>query len=272
MTAGVARITLNTGAKLPTVGLGVFRATPDETTEAVSAALAAGYRHIDTAQVYGNEAAVGRAVRASEIGKAHVFVTTKVAPANMAPDRVGPSVAASIEALGFVPDLVLLHWPQPDHRRDAWRALEDMHLGGDLPAVGVSNFMKPHLNELLGDARVVPAMNQIEMSPFLQQRQVRAACAEAGIAVAAYSPLTKGRRLDHPVLARIAARHGASPAQVLLAWGLHVGAAVLPKSVRPERIAENLALSELVLDEDDIVALDALEENLVTGWNPQTVV
>jgi 2,5-diketo-D-gluconate reductase A len=132
--------------------------------------------------------------------------------------------------------------------------------------------MKPHLNELLGDARVVPAMNQIEMSPFLQQRQVRAACAEAGIAVAAYSPLTKGRRLDHPVLARIAARHGASPAQVLLAWGLHVGAAVLPKSVRPERIAENLALSELVLDEDDIVALDALEENLVTGWNPQTVV
>jgi diketogulonate reductase-like aldo/keto reductase len=190
----------------------------------------------------------------------------------MAPGRVGPSIAASIEALGFVPDLVLLHWPQPDHRRSAWRDLEDMHLGGDLPAIGVSNFMKPHLDALLGEARVVPAVNQIELSPFLQQRSVRAACAAAGIAVAAYSPLTKGRRLDHPVLCRIATRHGASSAQVLLAWGLHVGAAVLPKSVRPERIAENIALDGLDLDAADIAALDELEENLVTGWNPQTVV
>jgi 2,5-diketo-D-gluconate reductase A len=271
MTSGIAPIRLNTGAILPGVGLGVFRATPDETTGAVSQALAAGYRHIDTAQVYGNETAVGRAIQASGFGKAQVFVTTKVAPANMAPGRVGPSVAASVAALGFVPDLVLLHWPQPDHRRSAWRLLEDMHLGGDLPAIGVSNFMQPHLNELLGDARVIPAVNQIELSPFLQQRQVRAACAAAGIAVAAYSPLTKGRRLDHPVVARIAARHNATPAQVLLAWGLHSDAAVLPKSVRPERIAENFALDGVRLDAGDMAALDALEENLVTGWNPQTI-
>jgi 2,5-diketo-D-gluconate reductase A len=272
MTGQFPSIRLTTGARMPRVGLGVFRAKPEETIGAVSAALAAGFRHIDTAQVYGNEAAVGQAIRTSDIDRAQVFVTTKVAPANMAPGRVGPSIAASIEALGFVPDLVLLHWPQPDHRRSAWRDLEDMHLGGDLPAIGVSNFMKPHLDALLGEARVVPAVNQIELSPFLQQRSVRAACAAAGIAVAAYSPLTKGRRLDHPVLCRIATRHGASSAQVLLAWGLHVGAAVLPKSVRPERIAENIALDGLDLDAADIAALDELEENLVTGWNPQTVV
>jgi 2,5-diketo-D-gluconate reductase A len=262
---------LNTGALMPRVGLGVFRATPGETLSAVSAALAAGYRHIDTAQVYGNEAAVGQAVRTSGLDRAEVFVTTKVAPANMAPGRVGPSIAASVEALGFVPDLVLLHWPQPDHRRHAWRQLEDMHLGGDLPAIGVSNFMTRHLDELLAGAQVVPAVNQIELSPFLQQQAVRAACATAGIAVAAYSPLTKGRRLDHPVLARIAARHGVTPAQVLLAWGLQSGAAVLPKSVRPERITENIALNGIHLDAGDMAALDALEENLVTGWNPQTV-
>jgi diketogulonate reductase-like aldo/keto reductase len=171
-----------------------------------------------------------------------------------------------------VPDLVLLHWPHPDHRLAAWRKLEDMHRVGDLPAIGVSNFMERHVSDLLARARVVPAVNQIELSPFLQQRGLRAACAAAGIAVAAYSPLTKGRRLGHPVLTRIAARHGASPAQVLLAWGLQTGAAVLPKSVRPERIAENIALDGVHFDAEDMVALDALEENLVTGWNPQTVV
>jgi diketogulonate reductase-like aldo/keto reductase len=266
------QIRLNTGAVLPSVGLGVFRASPDETMAAIAAALAAGYRHIDTAQVYGNEADVGRAIRASGIDKAEVFVTTKVAPSNMARDRIGPSVATSIRTLGFVPDLVLLHWPHPDHRLAAWRKLEDMHRVGDLPAIGVSNFMERHVSDLLARARVVPAVNQIELSPFLQQRGLRAACAAAGIVVAAYSPLTKGRRLGHPVLTRIAARHGASPAQVLLAWGLQTGAAVLPKSVRPERIAENIALDGVHLDAEDLVALDALEENLVTGWNPQTVV
>jgi diketogulonate reductase-like aldo/keto reductase len=271
MTVPFSPVRLNTGALMPRVGLGVFRATPGETLSAVSAALAAGYRHFDTAQVYGNEAAVGQTVRKSGLDRAEVFVTTKVAPANMAPDRVRPSIAASGEALGFIPDLVLLHWPQPTHRRSAWRVLEDLHLDGRLPAIGVSNFMVSHLSALLAEARVIPAVNQIELSPFLQQRQVRATCAAAGIAVAAYSPLTKGRRLDHPVVLRIAARHDASPAQVLLRWGLQTGAAVLPKSVRAARIAENIALDSVHLDEGDMAALDALEENFVTGWNPQSV-
>lgn len=264
-------IRLNTGATMPSVGLGVFRASPAETATAVAAALAAGYRHIDTAQVYGNEAAVGAALRDSGIDRAAVFVTTKVSPANMAPGRVDASVLDSIKALGFVPDLVLLHWPQPDHRLAAWASLERLQLAGDLPAIGVSNFMERHLRALLARARVVPAVNQIELSPFLQQVGVRAACAAAGIAVSAYSPLTKGRRLDHPLLAQIAARHQVTPAQVALRWGLQTGAAVLPKSVRPERIAENIDLSGFHLDTADMAALDALEENLVTGWNPQTV-
>lgn len=272
MTAGIGALRLNTGADMPAVGLGVFRASPEETGTAVKAALSVGYRHVDTAQVYGNEVAVGLAIRESGIDRAEVFVTTKVEPANMAPGRIGPSVKGSISALGVVPDLVLLHWPQPDHRRSAWRVLEEMHLAGDLPAIGVSNFMEGHLHELLDSARVVPAANQIELSPFLQQRGVRDICRKSGIAVAAYSPLTKGRRLDHPVLARIAVRQSATSAQILLAWGLHAGAAVLPKSVRPDRIVENIALSSVKLDAEDVAALDALEENLVTGWNPQKVV
>jgi diketogulonate reductase-like aldo/keto reductase len=264
-------ITLNTGAKMPRIGLGVFRAAPDQTMHAVSAALAAGYRHIDTAQIYGNEEAVGRAIQSSGLGKGQVFVTTKVAPANMAPSRIVTSIAASINALGFIPDLLLLHWPQPDHRLSAWRALEEMQLDGRLPAIGVSNFMERHLREVIDNARVIPAVNQIELSPFLQQRQVREICNGAGIVVAAYSPLTKGMRLGHPALSRIAAKHGVTPAQILLAWGIGCGAAVLPKSVRPERIVENITISDLRLDAADMAVLNGLEENLVTGWNPQTI-
>ena len=267
----LSALPLNTGAAMPAIGLGVFRAAPEEARTAVRAALEIGYRHIDTAQVYGNEAAVAEAIRDSGLPRAAVFVTTKIAPANMAPDRIEPALRASEAALAGPPDLMLLHWPEPSHRRSAWATLERRHCAGDLPAIGVSNFMERHLAELLAGAEVVPAVNQIELSPFLQQRGVRAACAAAGIAVAAYSPLTKGRSLDHPVLARIAARHGASPAQVFLRWGLQSGAAVLPKSVRPDRIAGNFALAGLLLDPADMAALDALEENLVTDWNPQRV-
>jgi diketogulonate reductase-like aldo/keto reductase len=268
----LAPLTLNTGAALPPVGLGVFRAPPEAARAAVRAALEIGYRHIDTAQVYGNEAAVAAAIRDSGVPRDTVFVTTKIAPAAMAPDRIEGAIRGSVAALGGAPDLMLLHWPEPTHRRSAWAVLERWHRAGDLPGIGVSNFMTRHLTDLLAGAQVVPAVNQIELSPFLQQQEVRATCAAAGIAVAAYSPLTKGRRLDHPVLARLAARHAATPAQILLRWGLQSGAAVLPKTVRPERIAENLALGSFRLGAGDMAALDALEENLVTGWNPQGVV
>jgi diketogulonate reductase-like aldo/keto reductase len=257
---------------MPRIGLGVFRASPDEAYAAVRAALEAGYRHIDTAQVYRNEAAVGRAVRDSGIARAKVFVTTKLWNDDQSPARLQSSVARSVEALGLgPPDLFLLHWPVPGLRLAAWAAFENLQAAGVLGGIGVSNFMVSHLQELLRHARVVPAVNQIEVHPFLQQRAVRALCAQHGITVQAYSPLTKAQRLAHPVVLGIGQALGRSAAQVLLRWGLQHGLVVLPKSTRPERIRQNLMLDNFALDAAQMAALDALEENLVTGWNPQQV-
>ncbi len=265
-------VPLNHGGPLPRVGLGVFRATPEDTYAAVREALAAGYRHVDTAQVYGNEAAVGRAVRDSGLARHEVFVTTKLWNDFQQPGQVESAFERSVQALGLgPPDLFLLHWPVTGRRLAAWAVLEDLQQAGAVRAIGVSNFMVAHLEELLRHAKLPPAVNQIELSPFLQQRAVRERCRAHGIVVEAYSPLTKGRRLDHPVLRRVAAEVGRTPAQVLLRWGLQQDLVVLPKSTRPERIRENLALFDFALGESQMKALDALEENLVTGWNPQQV-
>lgn len=267
-----APLPLAQGGACPRVGLGVFRASPDEAYAAVREALAAGYRHIDTAQVYRNEEAVGQAVRDSGIPRNEVFVTTKLWNDFQRPGAVEPAVQRSIDALGLgAPDLLLLHWPVTGQRLAAWAELERLQAAGRLRAIGVSNFMVPHLQELLARARVVPAVNQIEVSPFLQQGAVRALCHANGIVVQAYSPLTKGQRLAHPVVVRVAREVQRSPAQVLLRWGLQQGLVVLPKSTRPERIRENLALFDFELSDRHMAALDALEENLVTGWNPQSV-
>lgn len=264
-------LALSQGGTIPRVGLGVFRAAPDEAYAAVREALAAGYRHIDTAQVYGNEQAVGQAVRDSGLPREDVFVTTKLWNDFQRPGAVEPAVQRSIQALGLgAPDLMLLHWPVAGQRLAAWAELERLRDAGTLRAIGVSNFMVPHLRELLAHARTVPAVNQVELSPFLQQRGLRALCQAQGIVVQAYSPLTKGRRLDHPVLARIARDVQRSPAQVLLRWGLQQGLVVLPKSTRPARIRENLELFGFELAAGSMAALDELEENLVTGWNPQS--
>jgi diketogulonate reductase-like aldo/keto reductase len=266
-----APLPLNQGATMPRVGLGVFRASPDEAYAAVREALAAGYRHIDTAQVYGNEQAVGQAVRDSGLPRDDVFVTTKLWNEFQRPGAVQPAVERSIEALGLgAPDLMLLHWPVAGQRLAAWAELERLRDAGVLRAIGVSNFMVRHLQELLAHARTVPAVNQVELSPFLQQHDLRALCRAHGIVVQAYSPLTKGRRLGHPVLARIAGELQRSPAQVLLRWGLQQGVVVLPKSTRPARIRENLALFDVGLSAGHMRELDELEENLVTGWNPQS--
>lgn len=265
-------VSLQPFGSMPRIGLGVFRASPDDTYAAVRSALEAGYRHIDTAQIYRNESAVGQAVRDSGLRRDEVFVTTKLWNEDQHPARLQASVARSVAALGLgAPDLFLLHWPVPGLRLRAWGALEALQADGVLRAIGVSNFMVPHLEELLRHARVVPAVNQIEVHPFLQQRAVRTLCAAHGVAVQAYSPLTKGLRLAHPVVLGIARARQRSPAQVLLRWGLQHGLTVLPKSTRPERIRENLALGDFTLDAAQMAALDALEENLVTGWNPQNV-
>lgn len=265
-------VDLSHGGTMPRVGLGVFRASPEQAYAAVRDALAAGYRHIDTAQVYRNEVAVGQAVRDSGVPRSEVFVTTKLWNDFQRPGMVEPAVAASVQALGLgPPDLVLLHWPVPGQRLASWQVLERLLDQGVVRAIGVSNFMSSHLHELLASARVKPAVNQIELSPFLQQRAVRALCREHQIVVQAYSPLTKGQRLTHPRVLHIAAELGRSPAQVLLRWGLQQDLVVLPKSVQPQRIAENLALMDFSLSAAQMAALDALEENLVTGWNPQGV-
>jgi methylglyoxal/glyoxal reductase len=263
---------LRGGVTIPRLGLGVFRTPRGEVTRSVVAeALRLGYRHIDTARVYGNEADVGAALRDSGVPRADVFVTTKLWNDDHGYDAALRAFDGALARLGLDQvDLFLLHWPVPVQRLASWRALERLHQEGRARAIGVSNFMVWHLDELLAHAHEPPSVNQVEVSPFHQQTDVRAACARHGIAVEAYSPLTKGTRLMHPVVTRIAAASGRSPAQVLLRWGLQHGLVVLPKSTRPARLAENLAALDFVLDETQMAALDALDEGHATGWDPRT--
>lgn len=266
-------IVLNNGVKIPQLGLGVFRAgRGEETQRAVGEALRVGYRHIDTARVYGNEEDVGAALAASGVPRSEVFITTKLWNEEQGFETALHAYQASLVRLDLESiDLYLLHWPVPNKRLDSWRALEQILADGRVSAIGVSNFTVAHLEELLQHAAFVPAVNQIEVSPFLQQREVRALCASHGIAVAAYSPLTKGTRLGHPTIVAIAERVARTPAQVMLRWALQHDLIVLPKSTRPERIAENAALFDFELDALAMTELDALEEGLVTGWDPRSV-
>ncbi|MBI5536497.1 MAG: aldo/keto reductase [Deltaproteobacteria bacterium] len=262
---------LRNGIQLPRLGLGVFRTPSGEVTQrAVLGALEAGYRHIDTASIYGNENDVGEAIGRSAIPRSEIFVTTKLWNADQGFDSAMRAFDASLKRLGLsYVDLYLIHWPVAGLRRESWRALERLYEEKRARAIGVSNFMVPHLEELTGVARGMPAVNQIEVSPFLQQRAVRAWCAKHGVIVEAYSPLTKGVRLSHPVVCEIARSTGRSPAQVMLRWGLQHDLVVLPKSTRPARIHENAAIFDFELDSASMARLDGLEEGLATGWDPR---
>jgi diketogulonate reductase-like aldo/keto reductase len=256
---------------LPRVGLGVFRMPSGAATRSlVKEALAVGFRHIDTARVYGNEEDVADGIRDSGLPRDQVFVTTKLWNDDQGYDSTLRAFDAALKRMRLdTIDLYLLHWPVPGKRKESWRALERLRAEGRARAIGVSNFMEHHLEELLGYAHELPSVNQIEVSPFLQQRGVRSLCERHGIVVEAYSPLTKGARLSHPEVQRVAKSVGRTPAQVLLAWGLHHGLVVLPKSSQRARLAENLAAIDVKLGADEMVALDALEEGLVTGWDPR---
>ena len=266
-------IALNDGARIPRLGLGVFRsAAGGEARRAVLEALRIGYRHVDTARIYGNEADVGAAIRDSGLPREEVFVTTKLWNDDQGYDSALRAFDESLARLGLEwVDLFLLHWPVPGKRLDSWRALEKLAGERRARSIGVSNFVPRHLEELLARASVVPAVNQIEVHPFGQRRATRELCARHGILVEAYSPLTKGKRLDHPGLGAIARRVGRSPAQVLVRWGLQHDLVVLPKAANPIRIAENAAALELELDAETMRELDGLEESLVTAWDPETV-
>lgn len=265
-------VTLNNGVSMPLLGLGVYLMRPGETYEAVRAALASGYRLVDTASIYGNEADVGRAVRHSGIRREEVFITTKLWNDDHGYDAAMRAFDGSLRHLGmdFI-DLYLIHFPVPGLRRESWRALEKILESGRARAIGVSNYTVSHLKELFGRSGVVPAVNQVEFSPFLYQRGLLELCRQNGIQLEAYAPLTAGRRLHDPRITAVAKRHSRTNAQVLLRWAIQHGLVVIPKSSHPDRIAENARIFDFELTDEDVSELDSLHDGFRSSWDPTTV-
>ncbi|MFJ5234227.1 aldo/keto reductase [Kitasatospora sp. NPDC088391] len=270
-TTEIPTVTLNNGVTMPRLGFGVFQVPDEETTAAVAAALAAGYRSIDTAAVYGNERGVGRALAESGVAREDLFVTTKVWNADQGYDATLRAFDASLDKLGLDRvDLYLIHWPAPalDRYADSWRALERLAAEGRVRAAGVSNFRPAHLTRLIERGGLVPAVNQVELHPGLQQAELRAFHAAHGIATEAWSPLAQGAVLADPAVVAIAERTGKSPAQVVLRWHLQLGNVVIPKSVTPARIRQNLDVFDFALTADDLAAIAASDRGLRTGPDP----
>ncbi|HYD41107.1 MAG TPA: aldo/keto reductase [Anaeromyxobacter sp.] len=262
-------VTLNGGVKMPVLGLGVWQTAAGAATRtAVRAALDAGYRLLDTARVYQNEADVGAALRESGLPRAEVFVTTKLWNSDHGYDRTLRACDQSLARLGLTHvDLYLVHWPAPG-RRETWRAMERLLADGKARAIGVSNYTIRHLDELLGECRIAPSVNQVEFHPFLHQRELLEHCRAHRIQLEAYGPLVRGQRMDHPAIVQVARKHGRTPAQVLVRWGIEHGVVTIPKSARPERIRENADVFGFALDAEDLAALDGLDEGYRTAWDP----
>jgi methylglyoxal/glyoxal reductase len=271
MNRGVqSRIQLNNGGEIPLLGLGVFQAAAgDETQQAVRWALEAGYRHIDTARIYANEADVGEAIGQSGIPRDQIFITTKLWNSEHGHKHAFHACSSSLTRLGVdYLDLFLIHWPVQGLRTETWKALEQLREEGKCRAIGVSNYMIHHLEELLSKSSVVPAVNQIEVSPFNYKPDLIRFCQDKGIVVEAYSPLTKGQRLGHPAIVAAAKKYGRTPAQILIRWALQHDLVVLPKSTKKERIIENAAVFDFSIAPEDMQILDGLDEGLHTGWDP----
>ena len=273
----VSQIALNDGSTIPQLGFGVFKVDQAETERVVSTALEVGYRHIDTAAVYGNEEGVGAAIAASGIPREEIFVTTKLWNADQGSDSARRALETSLGKLGLDSvDLYLIHWPRPDQDRyvESWHTLAQLRDEGLTRSIGVSNFHEPHLQRLLDETDVVPAVNQIELHPAFAQRPLRAFGTEHGIHTEAWGPLGQGKYdlfSDVPV-ADAAAAHGVSPAQVVIRWHLQNGIIVFPKSVTPERIAQNFDVFGFVLSDEEIAAIDGLDRGLRVGADPETAV
>src|SRR3954454_15304536 len=270
-TSQVPQLPLDGGATIPQLGFGVFQVPPEETAEVVGRALDVGYRHIDTAAAYGNEAGVGEAVRASGLDRGEVFITTKCWNDSQGRERSRRSLEKSLGRLGldFV-DLYLIHWPAPskDLYVETWEALVQAREDGLARTIGVSNFQAPHLERIVEATGVTPAVNQIELHPRLQQAALREVHARRGIVTEAWSPLAKGEVLDDPVIARIASAHERTPGQVVLRWHLQLGNVVIPKSVTPERIAENFDVFGCELSDEEMAAIGELDRGERTGPDP----
>lgn len=266
-------IRLNNGVDVPQLGFGVFQIKPADTVEAVTTALNVGYRHIDTAQMYGNEREVGEAVARSGIPRDQVFVTSKLSNSCRTTDDALRAFDGTLQALGFEHvDLFLIHWPLPTVRdfMDVWRALEQVYREGRARTIGVSNFQIAHLERLLAESDTVPVVNQIEAHPYLVQEPLWRFGEGRGIATEAWSPLGRGKVLEDPVVRRVAEKVGRTPAQVVLRWHLQLGNIVFPKSVNPERIKENFQLFDFALDEADVQSITALDRQERIGPNPDT--
>jgi 2,5-diketo-D-gluconate reductase A len=268
-------IMLNNGQQIPQFGFGVFQIEPEDTVEAVVTALQAGYRHIDTAEGYGNEKQVGEAIAKSGVDRSDVFITSKLSNDAHLPDDARLAFEETLEALGtdFV-DLFLIHWPLPT-RYDGdyvstWKTLEEFYRDGRARSIGVSNFQPHHLRRLHSESEVPPAVNQIEVHPYLTQEDVRTFCAEHQIAIEAWSPIAQGQVLGDPEIVTIAERTGKSPAQVVLRWHIERGDIVFPKSVTPTRIRENVDIFDFELSAQDMETISALNKDMRTGPDPDT--
>ncbi|RFC71344.1 aldo/keto reductase [Streptomyces sp. AcE210] len=270
----VPPIILNNGVEMPQLGFGVWQVPDAEAEKAVATALEAGYRSIDTAAIYGNEEGTGKAIAASGIAREKLFVTTKLWNADQGYDATLRAFDASLDKLGLdYLDLYLIHWPLPskDSYVDTYKAFEKIYADGRAKAIGVSNFLPEHLERLIGETSIIPAVNQIELHPHLQQRAAREFHAEQGIATEAWSPLGQGKGLlEVPAIVAIAQKHGRTPAQIVLRWHVQLGNVVIPKSVTPSRIVENIDVFDFELDVEDIAAISALNEDRRLGPDPAT--
>ena len=271
MQATANKTSLRDGSQMPSIGFGVFLIPNSEVVAAVSTALACGYRHLDTASIYKNEEGVGEAVRASNLPRKDIFITTKIWNDDQGTGKTKAACFASLDRLGLdYLDLVLIHWPVP--RRglyvDTWRELIDLRDKGHIKSIGVSNFNPDHLEAIIQATGEVPVVNQIECHPWLQQTVLRTFHANLGIVTQSWSPLGRGKLLNEPIIKTIAKKHNSTEAQVIIAWHLKVGNVVIPKSITPSRIQENYQASKINLDSDDIAQILKLDAGIRVGPDP----
>jgi 2,5-diketo-D-gluconate reductase A len=274
-TSKVPTVRLNDGEEIPQLGFGVFEVPPRDTAEVATRALLAGYRHIDTAAAYGNEAAVGQAVHASGLEREEVFITTKCFNDDQGYEQAKRALRASLERLEMQHvDLYLIHWPVPAHDKyvDTWQAFIELQKEGLARSIGVSNFQPSHLERIIEETGVTPAVNQVELHPRFQQQGLRHEHAELGIATEAWSPLARGEVLDDPVIGEIAQAHGKTPGQVVIRWHLEIGNIVIPRSVNPERILENFDVFGFALSSSEMDAIDRLDAGERIGPDPDTFI
>jgi 2,5-diketo-D-gluconate reductase A len=271
----VPEVALRGNVSVPQLGFGVFQIPPAHTAEAVTLALQAGYRHIDTAAAYGNEAQVGQGVHASGLDRGDVFITTKCPNDDHGHEQATRALKASLERLEMhYVDLYLIHWPVPSTNKyvETWQAFIELQAEGLVRAIGVSNFKEAHLERIIAETGVTPAVNQVELHPYFQQRGLRHEHAERGIVTESWSPLAQGKVLGDPVITQIAETHGKTAAQVVIRWHLQLGCVVIPKSVTPKRIDENFDVFDFHLAPTEMEQMEALDAGDRTGPDPDTFV